>query len=329
MPTHTADQWRAAVSGATPQVLEKLQKFVSLSHPPILADFVLQHARQFAASLQPNPPAPAGDELTIWNLLLDGKVVLYVTSCQELLTDEQAVELANIALKSDEMFDTKLLRRMLDKRLWPEEVPLDEVMRTLVVVESLPTAGRLAMMLLRFSKHPHPWIQSKVAKILGRCLESAEVVEDLFSNPDPRVRANLIEGVSLRERQPSFLPLVDKACRDQHHRVSSIALALRTRWGHETSRALIRMRSKSRDEVVRKSAEIAFSKFGEAAVIAAPAEAAPAEAAPDDAAPFTEPVSSPAPSGSVPDPAVTPAVAEIDHDPDSHPADQPDPVLQA
>jgi hypothetical protein len=230
MPTHTVEAWRAALAAATPQVGERLQKYVNLAHPPELADFVMQHARAIAAagSTDASPDSPRivdQDALATWNLLLDGKIVLFVCSSPGLLNDEQAIELANIALTSDEMFDTKLLRRMLDQRLWPEEVPLEEVMRTLVIVESLPTAGRLAMMLLRFSKHPHPWIQSKTSKILGRCLESAEVVEDLFENADPRVRANLIEGVSLRERQPSFLPLVEKACRDQHHRVSSIALA--------------------------------------------------------------------------------------------------------
>jgi hypothetical protein len=339
MPTHTVEAWRAALAAATPQVGERLQKYVNLAHPPELADFVMQHARAIAAAGSPDasPDSPRivdQDALATWNLLLDGKIVLFVCSSPGLLNDEQAIELANIALTSDEMFDTKLLRRMLDQRLWPEEVPLEEVMRTLVIVESLPTAGRLAMMLLRFSKHPHPWIQSKTSKILGRCLESAEVVEDLFENADPRVRANLIEGVSLRERQPSFLPLVEKACRDQHHRVSSIALALRTRWGHETSRALIRMRTRSRDETVRKAAEISFAKFGEepdpdpgSSPVASHVASDESVSQPDGAPANAD--AAPAASDPVADPAVAPAVAEVDQDPDSHPAEQPDPVLQS
>jgi hypothetical protein len=160
-------------------------------------------------------------------------------------------------LQSDELFDTKLLRRLLALRLWPEEVPGDEVMRTLEVLEALDEVLRLSMTLLKFSKFPDGRIQSKVAKILGRCVESVVVMEELFGNPDSRVRANLLEGIGRRDNINPFTSLIERATGDQHARVSSIALAIRARHGNPGAQALLRMRCNSKMDDIRKSAEFA------------------------------------------------------------------------
>jgi hypothetical protein len=97
-----------------------------------------------------------------------------------------------------------------------------------------------------------------VAKILGRSIESVEVMDELFNNRDGRVRANLLEGVGKRDSLERFLPLVERATRDQHTRVSSIALAIRARLGHAGSAALIKMRTNSKMSTISESARFAL-----------------------------------------------------------------------
>ncbi len=184
-------------------------------------------------------------------------MLLRAVGLPSVLTLPQALSVTGYAQQCDPLFDSKLLRRLLAHRLWPEEVPVDEGMRTLDVLETLEETHRLAMTLLRFSKFPHRHVQSKVARILGRCVDNVGVIEEIYDSPDARVRANLLEGVGQRKTLDLFLPLIERATADQITRVSSVALALRARAGHSGSRALIKMRANSKMPVIRKSAEIA------------------------------------------------------------------------
>lgn len=246
MDLKNLDSWTAAVSESTPSTIEKLSRLIDFSNPPDFFEFAVE---QFERR---NDKDGGG-----WDLLMDTQLILRAVGLPAVLRIKDAQELTRMAMEVDSLFDTKLLRRLLAHRLWPEEVPSDEVMRTLEVLETLPEPHRLSMTLLKFAKFPDRRVQSKVAKILGRCVDSVEVMEELFENPDRRVRANLLEGIGRRESIELFLPLIERATKDQNSRVSSIALALHARHGHSGARALIRMRSKSKMDAVRKSAEFA------------------------------------------------------------------------
>ena len=246
MDANPLDSWTAVVSESSPTVIDKLSKLIDFGDPPDLFEFVCQQWEQRVNGV-----------LGTWELLMEGQFILRAVGHPAVLTVKQAVKLTKLALQDDVLFDTKLLRRLLAHRLWPEEVPADEVIRTLGVLESLDDPHRLSMTLLTFSKFPDPRVQSKVAKILGRCVESVDVMDELFKNRDGRVRANLLEGLGRREHIDPYLPLIERATRDQHTRVSSIALAIRARLGHGGSDALVRMRSNSKMREIRRSAEFA------------------------------------------------------------------------
>ncbi|MBL8242044.1 MAG: hypothetical protein JNM66_31755 [Bryobacterales bacterium] len=240
------DSWTAVVSESSGTSIDRLSKLIDFGNPPDFYEFVCnQWVRR------------QGGEAGPWDLLMDGQIILRAVGHPTVLNLKQAVTLTQFALQADTLFDTKLLRRLLAHRLWPEEVPADEVMRTLEVLETLEEPHRLSMTLLKFSKFPDRKVQSKVAKILGRCVESYDVMEDLFQNPDARVRANLLEGLGRREGIEPFLSIIERATKDQNTRVSSIALALRARHGHTGATALIRMRSNSKMNDIRLSAEFA------------------------------------------------------------------------
>lgn len=246
MDLNRLDSWTAVVSESSPSSIERLGMIVDFANPPDFYDFV---ARQWQKRSNGEPKG--------WDILMDGQFILRAVGLPSILSLKQALTVTGYAQQCDPLFDSKLLRRLLAHRLWPEEIPVDEVMRTLDILETLNETHRLAMTLLRFSKFPHKHVQSKVARILGRCVDNVSVIEEIYENPDGRVRANLIEGISQRDSVDPFMPLIERATADQHTRVSSLALALRARAGHTGSSALIRLRANSKMDPIRKSAEIA------------------------------------------------------------------------
>ena len=261
METSHLDVWTAVVSEATPATLEKLGKLIDFADPPEFLSFVSKQWESFKS---------AGDK-SGWELLIDGQIILRAVGHPGVLAINEASRLSEYALESDPLFDTKLLRRLLANRLWPEEVPADEVLRALEILGRLAYPQRLAMTLLKFSKFPDRRVQSKVAKILGHSVESTDVVEELFQNPDARVRANLLEGIAHRQEIGAFQAFIERGVKDQNHRVSSFALAIKGRQGHAGSRALIRLRGNSKTEVLRKTVEYADSIVNGSSVVAEPA----------------------------------------------------------
>jgi len=247
MLVNRLDSWIAVVSESSTSLIEKLSNVINFADPPEFFSFV---CGQWELEKAGTP--------SCWNFLVDSQVILRAVGQRSVLTREQAVSLARLAMEDDELFDTKLLRCLLARRLWPEEVPVDEAMRTLEVLEALGDSKRLSMTLLKFSKFPDKFVQSKAAKILGRCIESPDVLDELFRNSDGRVRANLLEGIGQRELPGNFIRLIERATGDQHTRVSSVAMALRARLGHSGSAALMKLRAKSKLDDVRKPAEIAL-----------------------------------------------------------------------
>lgn len=281
METSHLDVWTAVVSEATATTLEKLGKVIDFGDPPEFLSFVDKLW---------NLNKTSGDK-SGWDLLMDGQIILRAVGHPGVITADEAFRISEYAMESDPLFDTKLLRRLLANRLWPEEVPADEVLRALEILSRLADPQRLSMTLLKFSKFPDRRVQSKVAKILGRTVDSVDVVEELFLNPDPRVRANLLEGIAGRPEIGVFQTFIERGLKDQNHRVSSFALAIKGRQGHAGSKALMRLRGNSKTEILKKTAEYADSIVNGSGVVA--------------------------------EPAVMAAVAEVDGQAESHPDKQP------
>ena len=234
------------MSEASAKSIEKLGKLIDLSGPPDFFEFACQH---WELRNEPGPWA--------WDLLMECQFIVRAVGHPEALTLDQALTLTQFAMQFDPLFDTKLLRRLFVHRAFPEEVPSAEVMRTLAILETLNDPHRLSMTLHKFSKFPDKRVQSKVAKILGRCVESLEIMRELFQNPDARVRANLLEGLSRKSSSRGFQAIMELGIRDQNIRVSSFALAISARDGNAGAAALIKMRLKSKMDHIRKSAEYA------------------------------------------------------------------------
>lgn len=246
MNSNQPEVWTAIVARSSAPAVEKLRRLLDFGNPPEFFTFACQQW-----NLRTNGPP------NTWELLVESQAILRVVSHPSLLTVKEAVTITGFIMQEDKQFDTKLLRRLLAQRRWPEDVPPAEIMRTLEILETVEDPQRLSMTLLKFAKFPDLRVQSKVAKILGRSIDSVDVMDELFNNRDGRVRANLLEGLGKRESIEPFLPLIERATRDQHNRVSSIALAIRAQLGHPGSAALIKMRSNSKIPGISESARFA------------------------------------------------------------------------
>lgn len=278
------ESWPIILSESSATSVAVLATLVDLSRTPDFFEFAQQHWERHCQGSS-----------VLWKLLIEDQFLLTAIAYPEILSLQKALTLAGFALQTDPKFDRKLIRRLFDERPVPSQPSAGEAMRTLELIEALDDSGQLTRLLLRFANFPDRRVQSKAAKILGQCVDSIGAMEQLFQNPDARVRANLIEGIGRRVSIDEFLPLIERAARDPHARVSSLALALRARAGHAGAAALIKIRTNSKMTDFRQAAQAAkHVAFGEAVI-------RESDPAPDSV-----------PLGVVdPEPAVTPAVAEV------------------
>jgi hypothetical protein len=252
MEKSSLDVWTAIVSEATAATLEKLSKSIDFANPPEFYSYALQQWELLQKK----------SEDSTWDLLADAQIILRAIGHPSVLDLADATKLAQLALQTDPLLDTKLLRRLLSNRIWPEEVPAEEVLRVLAILETLEDPQRLSMTLLKFVKFPDRRVKSKVAKLLGKVTDNMDVLEELFSAADSRIRANVIQGIASRADLAPFQKLIERGCKDQNSRVSAFALAIKARQGHTGSKALLKMRLNAKTEEVKDVAHFAASMVG-------------------------------------------------------------------
>lgn len=240
--------WAAATSDALPGVMRRLEGLLNQRSRPDFLEYVSELFQD----------AKEGSRNGIRDLLLESHILSRAMLHPGGLAPKDARTLLGAVIRYDSMFDTRLMQNLLARRTWPDQVPLEEIMRALELMEICPDPGRLSVALSKFARHPNARVQSKAAKILGRSASNLEWLRELFRNMDARVRANLIEGIAMRENVEPYLDLVRMASRDQADRVSTMALALLAQRGHGVSRALLEMRRRSKVDAIRLTAEYAY-----------------------------------------------------------------------
>jgi HEAT repeat protein len=109
------------------------------------------------------------------------------------------------------------------------------VMRALELVDAISDCRRLVIPLLKFAKAPDANTRSKAIKLMARASQNGAWLESILNDRDPRVRSNLIEGL-FAQLGSECTPLLKRAVRDPHHRVSTTALLCLARLGDASSR---------------------------------------------------------------------------------------------
>lgn len=282
-----AENWTSVLAGCATSASRQLETWISLTEPPDLFEHLM-------TTLQ-------GDTEGQADFLMEAHIVARALLQPEVLQDRQAKEVMSIAMARDSLFDMKVLQRLLAQRAWPLEVPYPEIQRCLLLVEDAPEPNRITVTLLKFTRHPDIRVQSKAAQLLGRHLSSLDKIEELYLSPSERVRANLIEGIARRKDLESIMPLVRRAAQDPSNRVSTMALAILARRGHKMSQTLLTMRRRSKVESISWAANFAHE------VLVRPFQA-------DDLGNLASAL-----NRMGVEPAVVPAVAEVDSEADAHP----------
>lgn len=249
------DTWTALLSDLPTSLIRKLEGHIDFTELP---DFF-----QFANSFLTGQCPDREKSEAVIDVLIEGKVLHKALAVERVTTFDEAIKLMHGAMTLNPMFDASLLQYLLSGRLWPEEVPIPEIMRVLSLIESTSDAQRLSVTLIKFAKHPDTRVVSKAAKLLGKWVDSYDWVERFFQHSDARIRANLVQGLGLRKDLKPFLALIEKAIADPNDRVSTMAMAIMARYGHQRSKTFLHLRRKSKVEHIRDAAEFAFGVLTE------------------------------------------------------------------
>ena len=140
--------------------------------------------------------------------------------CDPSASLEGSVNLVKTLTEYEPNFDARFAKDLLKN----DEMSLARRQRGLEVLKRLDHGSRLTHILVQFLRDPDTRIQSKAAMMFGQITSARGVVERLLRDQDPRVRANLIEGLWKSTDTEGCRELFRQALKDPNHRVVGNAL---------------------------------------------------------------------------------------------------------
>ena len=148
------------------------------------------------------------------------------------LSRKDAIEMATELGKLWPKLSSLLLSRLpaSDNSNDPDSV--GRVLRTLELVEAI-TEGKLNRLpLVKLQRFKHPSIQSKITLLLARRIGNVQWLEVQLEDPNPRLRANAVEGLWNAVPTDQISLLLWNATKDKHPRVACNALIGLVRMQH-------------------------------------------------------------------------------------------------
>jgi hypothetical protein len=108
---------------------------------------------------------------------------------------DEAIGICRGLLKLDEMLDVRLSR--LTPGRHPEQCLLsaDAVVRALDILDGISPGGRLILLLNHLTRYPNRRIAAKATLLIGRRLRNPAWVARHLESDNPRLRANVVEGL--------------------------------------------------------------------------------------------------------------------------------------
>jgi len=256
------DQWKTILNKLPTYARIRVESELPAGEHPPFADYVIGQIEADAASGQRTPRSAT---------LLDSGLVLFAIADPRLLATSDAIRLALAAAKLDERLDAKLLmHHTRPERDWPQAVAETEIAHVLEILAAISDCRRLILPLMKFMKLPQKRLRSKVVKLIGRASQNSGWIDMLLSDTDPRVRANLVEGIG-NQKGPAILEFLMRAAKDYHHRVSTTALLELSKRNVESAGAELHRLSVEGDEPYRNAAAWALRQLEQPAQ---PSEAA-------------------------------------------------------
>lgn len=211
--------------------------------------------------------------------MVDQGILLLAIARPGRVAFEDAVQLGLAALRLEPLFDVRVLHTLTDPgRERPPES--EETIWVLDLVERLlRPESRALIALLPFMKDPDAVVRSKAVRLIARLQKNEAWFLEAIHDPDPRVRANLLEAVAGESnRHPGYVwKLLEMAAADSNYRPAVAALFFMARAGDESAQERLRSMSQHGRETdpARNAAAMALAKLGTAIAQAASPDSEP------------------------------------------------------
>lgn len=194
-----------------------------------LRDLLNSDPARFCSSILPaleTLPEDAPVRQFVVGLLAASEHLPAILADPSVMSLREASALASWLARSEPTLDLKLARWLLrglgDQ---PDRDASDpaRILRILDILAALPEGGRVVSALVQLLRHGNPKVRSKAAMLVGRCLKSAQWAERWLNEPDPRLRANVVQCLWGVE-SPSVTEVFKTALGDSNNRVVGNAI---------------------------------------------------------------------------------------------------------
>jgi HEAT repeat protein len=194
--------------------------------------------------------------------LLIGRDLLVDALCDPALSRERAIAVARAAARIDPMTDVTLAKFLAERGAADDTVRASELMRLMEIMVEVTSFVRVLPALKRMLRHPDPHIRSKAVLMIGRGNPASGWLQNRFSEPDPRIRANTVEslwGVDTEETRALLLA----AARDDNNRVAGNALLALYRLGEPSAGSEVRKMAEHDSALFRASSAWVMGEIAE------------------------------------------------------------------
>ncbi len=246
------ETWNVALAAFPPTARKKIESVIDLGSPPPFFDFLVGALEADAGKGTAGP---------VCATLLETNLVIHAISSPDLCPLPQAIRLARAASYLDRRLDVALFEYLgRSPRKAPEDAPEAEILHVLEVIGAISDCEQLAAPLTKLLTSPYRDVRSIAVKLTARANRSPQWAASKFSDTDPLVRCNLIEGIAAQTGD-HVVPLLRKAAKDLDYRVVASGLLGLTRKGDLASLDALRELATFGAPDFRKSATWALAQL--------------------------------------------------------------------
>lgn len=221
--------------------------------------------RFYGASLQvlkTGKASPGHDYLI--GLLLENDLLSIALADPDAFSTQTAVALAKNLSRMDPHLDAKLMKKMFkeDGSSATDADPASGY-RILEVIDAVSDGTRLVPGLMKLLRHKDKKLQSKAALLLARAHHNLDWFQLQLAHADPRVRANVIEGLIHTRPTSKQMELLWGISSDGHHRVATTALLVLVRNGYPGAAEKLEQLAEHPLDAFRTAAAWAMAETGD------------------------------------------------------------------
>jgi HEAT repeats len=136
-----------------------------------------------------------GDQHRIYTSLLECPEFLLQLFLSDQFDRSRLLEVCRGLKEIDDLLDVRLARLAPGRHEDAHGLPPEVVLRVLDILHVISSGPRLIQIVVHLAHHPDERVASKAAMLIGRRLRNHNWVLGQFESQDPRIRANVVEGL--------------------------------------------------------------------------------------------------------------------------------------